>query len=101
MNTNPPEARFTTKVGVEDSLDAADPWGSEAIDLDGGEKQMIGRATSGTHGYTNGNGYALVYANSARSQRGQKLFVKVLNKVLPATVVAESPWDPENERLRA
>lgn len=62
---------------------------------------MIGSATSGAYGYTTGHGYALAYVDTAQALPGQKLFIKVLDKVLPATVVAESPWDPENERPRA
>ena len=54
MNTNPSEARFTTKVGVRDGSDVADPWDNEPIYLNGGEKQMIGRAASGAYGYTTG-----------------------------------------------
>jgi len=60
--------------------------GNEPIYLDQSEKQMICRATSGAYGFTMGKSYALAYVNAAQSQPGQKLFIKVLDKVLSASL---------------
>ena len=99
--TGIPRRFVTLEVAVKDGPDAADPWGNEPIFLDGQQKTMIGRATSGAYGYTMGKSYALAYVDAAQSEPGTNLFIKVLDAVLPAKVVAESPWDPNNERLRA
>ncbi len=99
--TGVPRRFVTLEVKVVDGPAAADPWGNEPIYLDGDEKTMIGRATSGAHGYTTGKSYALAYVDATQAEPGTNLFIKVLDAILPAKVVAESPWDPNNERLRA
>jgi len=34
-------------------------------------------------------------------QPGTELKIEILGKKYPAVVIPESPWDPENKRLRA
>lgn len=75
-----------------------DPLGNEPI-YQG--KKMVGRATSGAYGYTIGKSLALAYVDPAVAQPGTELKIEVLGKKYPAVVIPESPWDPENKRLRA
>ncbi len=96
-----PRRFVTLEVDLGSGPDIADAWGNEPIFLDGNGAKMIGRATSGAYGYTLGKSYALAYVDAAHAQPGTSLFIKILDKVHPCRVVAESPWDPENARLRA
>ena len=81
-----------------DDVDNYDPRGSEALyDVDG---KLIGRATNGAYGWRIGKTIALGMVKPEYSEIGQKLQIKMLGKMYPATVVPESPFDPENERLR-
>jgi len=84
----------TLAVQVKDS----DPWGNEPIYV--GDK-MVGRATSGAYGYTLGKSLAVGYVRPDYAAPGTKLEMVLLGERYPAEVVAESPWDPENARLRA
>ncbi len=84
----------TLAVQVKDS----DPWGNEPIYV--GDK-MVGRATSGAYGYTLGKSLAVGYVRPDYAKPGTKLEMILLGERYPAEVVAESPWDPENARLRA
>jgi len=84
----------TLAVQVKDS----DPWGNEPIYA--GEK-MVGRATSGAYGYTLGKSLAVGYVRPDYAAPGTKLEMVLLGERYPAEVVPESPWDPENARLRA
>ena len=75
-----------------------DPRGSEALyDMDG---KLIGRATNGTYGWRTGKTIALGMVRPDYSQEGQQLQIKMLGKMFKATVISESPFDPQNERLR-
>jgi dimethylglycine dehydrogenase len=84
----------TLAVQVKDS----DPWGNEPIYA--GDK-MVGRATSGAYGYTLGKSLAVGYVRPDYAAPGTKLEMVLLGERYPAEVVPESPWDPENARLRA
>jgi len=90
----PPWNFVTLAVQVKDS----DPWGNEPIYA--GEK-MVGRATSGAYGYTLGKSLAVGYVRPDYAAPGTKLEMVLLGERYPAEVVPESPWDPENARLRA
>jgi dimethylglycine dehydrogenase len=84
----------TLAVQVKDS----DPWGNEPIYV--GDK-MVGRATSGAYGYTLGKSLAVGYVRPDFAKPGTKLEMILLGERYHAEVVPESPWDPENARLRA
>ncbi len=75
----------------------ADPLGNEPI-WQG--KRMVGRATSGAYGYTVGKSLAVGYVEPDVAAPGTKLEIEILSERFPATVIPESPWDPENARLR-
>ncbi|MBD8554752.1 FAD-dependent oxidoreductase [Rhizobium sp. CFBP 8762] len=88
---------FVTLI-VDDVRDC-DPRGSEAIyDLNGA---LIGRVTNGSFGYRIGKTVALAMVNPDFAAGGTRMQIKVLGSLLPATVVEESPFDPQNTALRA
>ncbi len=76
----------------------ADPLGNEPLYLDGA---MVGRATAGAYGHTVGQSLALGYVAPEAAAVGTRLEIEILGERFPATVVEDSPWDPENTRLRA
>ncbi|MFC4352670.1 FAD-dependent oxidoreductase [Fodinicurvata halophila] len=76
----------------------ADPGGNEPLYSNG---TMIGRATSGVYGHNLGKSIALGYVTPDFAEPGTELEIEILRDRFQARVVPESPWDPENERLRA
>ena len=74
----------------------ADATGGEPIFKDG---QGIGRVTSGAYGYSVGMSLALGFVTNAGP--GDTVDVMVLGKPHAATILAEPPFDPQGERLRA
>ena len=90
-------AIFATLI-VEGVTDC-DARGSEAIyDLDG---NLAGRATQGGFGWRIGKSIALAMLNPDCAAPGTKLKIRILGALFDAAVVEESPFDPENEALRA
>ncbi|MGD9742535.1 MAG: FAD-dependent oxidoreductase [Dongiaceae bacterium] len=89
-----PYSYVTLKVEARDS----DPWGNEPI-YDG--ETMVGRATSGAYGYTLGTSMAVGYVRPSHAKVGTKLELVMHGERHKCEVLPESPWDPENERLRA
>jgi len=87
--------RFATLEvhGVED----ADARGSEPIRRGG---EMVGRCTSGGFGWRVGKSLALAMLRPDCAAEGTELEVTILGRPYRATVIAESPWDPSNARLR-
>ena len=76
-----------------------DARGSEAIyDKDG---TLAGRATSGGYGWRLGKSLALAMVKPEHGAVGNKLQIKLLGELYDATVIEESPYDPENAKLRA
>ncbi|KQT57308.1 MULTISPECIES: GcvT family protein [unclassified Aureimonas] len=75
-----------------------DARGSEPIYLDGA---LVGRATNGGYGWRVGKSLALAMLRPDLAVEGTRLQIKILGKLFDATVIGESPFDPENERLRA
>ena len=61
---------------------------------------MIGRATSGNYGFRLEQSIALAMVRPDLADVGTALEIEILGERYPATVVPESPWDPNNERLR-
>ncbi len=89
-----PQRFVTLEVDAED----ADPLGNEPIWQ--GER-MVGRATSGAYGHTLGVSLALAYLEAAAAEPATALEIEILGARRPATVIPDSPHDPENHRLRA
>ncbi|MSP83034.1 MAG: FAD-dependent oxidoreductase [Alphaproteobacteria bacterium] len=88
-----PRKLVTLACDVED----ADPFGNEPI---WSGTSMVGRATSGAYAYTVGRSLALAYVATAQAALGTNLEIEILGRRFPATVIPDSPWDPENTRLR-
>ncbi|MEO1224836.1 MAG: FAD-dependent oxidoreductase [Pseudomonadota bacterium] len=80
------------------SANDADPLGNNPITLDG---ELVGRTTGGNYGFRLGKTLALGMVRPELAVLGTELSVDVLGSVRSATIVAESPYDPENVRLRA
>ena len=89
-----PQRFITLEVDVDD----ADPLGNEPIYQ--GET-MVGRATAGAYGHVVKKSLALAYVKADTANVGTALEIEILSKRHRATVIEESPWDPENKRLRA
>ena len=88
--------RFVTLEvhGVTD----ADPLGNEPLFERGG--RMIGRATSGYYGHCLRKSLAIGYAREEYAQPGTQLTIEILDERKQATVLRESPYDPDNLDLR-
>lgn len=82
---------------VHDVTDA-DARGNEPIYQDG---VLVGRATHGAFGYRTGKSIALAMVKPAFSAIGTELEIKILGSLHKATVIDESPFDPDNTALRA
>jgi dimethylglycine dehydrogenase len=81
-----------------DGVSDADARGNEAIYQDG---SLVGRATHGTFGFRTGKSLALAMVKPEHAAEGTALQIKILGKLQEARVIGESPYDPDNERLRA
>jgi len=80
-------------AGVED----ADALGNNALTKDG---ELVGRATGGNYGFRIGKSLALGMVRPDLAEPGTTLEIDILGKNYPATVTIESPFDPNQERLR-
>ena len=89
--------RFVTLEvhGVTD----ADPLGNEP--LFDGQGRMIGRATSGFYGHVLKKSLAIGYVKPEFAEVGGKVSIEILGERKEATVLPDSPYDPENRELRA
>jgi len=77
----------------------ADPLGNEPLfDLQG---NLIGRATAGYYGHALGKSLGLGYVKPAHAAVGGELQIEILGERKRATVLVDSPYDPENKELRA
>jgi dimethylglycine dehydrogenase len=76
----------------------ADARGNEAIYRDGA---LVGRATHGGFGFRTGKSIALAMVKPEHAAQGTSLQIRILGKLHEARVVAESPYDPDNLKLRA
>jgi dimethylglycine dehydrogenase len=89
--------RFVT-LEVHDVVDA-DPLGNEPLYDAAG--LLVGRATSGYYGHALGKSLALGYVGSAHAAVGTELVIEILGERKRATVLVDSPYDPENKDLKA
>ena len=80
-----------------DGPDDADPIGNNPLYVG---DEMVGRSTSGNYGFRVGKSLALAMVRPELAAAGTALSIDVLGQRCPAKVLAESPWDPTNERLR-
>ncbi len=75
----------------------ADALGNNALTKDG---ELVGRATGGGFGFRVDKSLALGMVRPALAEPGTALEIEILGRTHPATVIADSPFDPKNERLR-
>jgi len=75
----------------------ADPWGREAL-YD--EDTLVGRLTSGGYSVVFGKSIGLGYVKPELAKPGQKLKVKMFDKLWQAEIVEDSPYDPTNAKIR-
>jgi len=89
--------RFIT-LEVHDVGDA-DPLGNEPLfDADGA---IIGRATSGYYGHVLGKSIAMGYVKPEFAATGTELGIEILGERKRATLLMDSPFDPDNQALKA
>jgi dimethylglycine dehydrogenase len=81
---------------VHDATDA-DARGSEPVTKSG---VTIGRTTSGGYGWRTGKSLALAMVRPEFAAPGTEVEVRVLGEARRATVIGDSPYDPENKALR-
>jgi dimethylglycine dehydrogenase len=82
-----------------DGPDDADPWGREALYAADGTR--VGRLTSGGWSVAFGKSIGLGYVRPDHAGVGTRLEVRMQNRLWPAEIVEDSPYDPHNARIRA
>ena len=82
---------------VHDTVDA-DPIGGNPIYQNG---ELVGRCTSGGYGFRVGYSIALAMVKPELAEIGQIFEIDILGQKFKAEIVEESPFDPNNECLRA
>ena len=80
-----------------DKIEDAEAIGNEPITRNG---TMIGRATAGGYGWRIGKSIGLGFVRPEYAEPGTTLEIDVLGERKPITIIPESPYDPENARLR-
>ena len=76
----------------------ADARGSEPI-FAGGE--IVGRVTSGGYGWRVGKSLALAMVRPDLAKPGAEFDIMILGHRHRATIIADSPFDPDNQALRS
>jgi dimethylglycine dehydrogenase len=77
----------------------ADPLGNEPLfDAKG---RLVGRATAGYYGHALKKSLGLGYVKPEFAKVGSELLIEILGERKRATVLVDSPYDPENKDLRA
>jgi dimethylglycine dehydrogenase len=76
----------------------ADALGNEPLFVNG---EMAGRATGGGYGWRIGKSLTIGFLRPEHAALGTMVEIDVLGTMLKATVIEESPYDPQNEKLRA
>jgi dimethylglycine dehydrogenase len=95
QKARPASNRFVT-LEVHGTVES-DARGSEPIVLHG---KLVGRTTSGGYGWRVGKSLALAMVHPDVGDVGRELQVIILGETYPATVIGESPFDPENTYLK-
>ena len=81
---------------VHDVTDA-DALGNNPLFVEG---ELVGRATGGNYGFRVGKSLALAMVKPELAEGGTTVEMDILGTAHRATVIPESPYDPENEKLR-
>ena len=91
-------ANTLVTLQVHDTSDADAIGNNPIMTTDG---TVIGRATSGGYGFRLEKSLAIAMVWPDLAAVGNELLIDVLDQRLKATVIEESPYDPDNEKLRA
>ena len=83
----------TLKVETVD----ADAYMNEGVYSNG---SLVGRVTSGAHSHHFGHCLSMAYLEIDNSAEGSELEIPMLGERRKATVIADSPYDPGNQRPR-
>ncbi|MDP5305813.1 GcvT family protein [Paracoccus spongiarum] len=75
----------------------ADPWGREALFLDG---EKVGRLTSGGYSVAFGKQIGMGYVRPDLARPGTRLKLRMFRELWDAVVTEDSPYDPQNQRIR-
>ncbi|QKK03498.1 MAG: GcvT family protein [Pseudomonadota bacterium] len=78
-------------------VEDADPVGNNPIYKDG---ELVGRATTGGYGYRLDQSYAIAMVRPSLAGVGTELEMDILGNRHRVTIIPESPYDPENRKLR-
>ncbi|MCH9853077.1 MAG: FAD-dependent oxidoreductase [Alphaproteobacteria bacterium] len=81
-----------------DGTEDAHCFGNEAIYKDG---KKIGRVSSGGFGHRLQRSFAMSFVDPEYAQIGTEFEVMILEKPYKAKVIADSPYDPNNEKLKS
>jgi len=76
----------------------SDCMGNEPVYHDG---KIVGLTTSGGFGHAVGKSLAFAYVDPKLTAVGTEFDVMVFTEKRKARIIAESIWDPKNERLKA
>jgi dimethylglycine dehydrogenase len=76
----------------------ADPWGREALYAEDGAR--VGRLTSGGYSVAFGRSIGMGYVRPELARPGTRLKVRMFRELWDAVVTEDSPYDPQNARLR-
>ena len=79
-------------------IEDADVLGNNPIYSDG---KVIGRATGGNYGFRVKKSLAIGMVEPQYAKIGQNLEMDILDKKHKVTVIEDSPYDPNNEKLKA
>ncbi len=88
-------ALVTMEVG---DITHSDARGNEPVYSEG---KLVGRCTSGNFGWRVGKSLALAMVPPELSSEGTRFEIEILGDRYPAKVIAESPYDPGNLRLKS
>ena len=91
-------ANTMVTLEVHDTTDADAIGGNPIMLADG---TVVGRATSGGYGFRLEKSLALAMVRPDLAIPGVELMIDILDQRLSATVLEDSPYDPNNVKLRA
>lgn len=75
----------------------ADPWGREGLFQNG---ERVGRLTSGGYSAAFGKQIGMGYVRPDLAEAGTRLQVRMFGDLWDAEVTEDSPYDPQNQRIR-
>jgi len=97
IKDSPPRERLS--IFEVEASNNADATGGEPIFLPDGSS--VGRVTSGAYGYSVEKSLALGFVKDGTAQAGDTVEIFILGKPHKATLLAQPPFDPKGEKLRA